>query len=91
MPCSIGKVAFLKEVIHGMNQHQDDKHLSGNVMELPEKPPIGNQCRDLFHVLKHISHWPIIKSQDDPRNQAKDQGGKTQSGQVGGDFSVSDW
>ena len=57
-------------------------------MELPEKPAIRNQCRDFFHVLKHISHGPIIKGQDDPRNQAQDQGGKTHTGQVGGYANV---
>jgi len=49
-----------------MEQHQDNKQLPCAVMKLPEKPAIGNKRCDLLHILKHIPHWPVVKTKTTP-------------------------
>jgi hypothetical protein len=51
-------------MIHRVEQHQDDEELPRTIMNLPEECPIRNKGRDLFHILKHVAHGPVIKAQD---------------------------
>lgn len=70
MPRGISPIAPLEKMIHGVDQHQDDKHLACTVMKLPEEPTVGNECCDIFYILKHVSRGAIVKGQNKPRNNA---------------------
>ena len=76
-------------MIRSVYQHQNGKHLSGNIVELPEKPSVGHCGCYFFDVLKDVAIGTVLDGKKDTREETDDQRREPYSGQIKGKFFIN--